>query len=55
MKRLVKLLKGEEGLVAIEYAIIAVGIAIAIVTVVGLIGDQLVVIFNLILDAITPA
>ena len=54
MKKLLKLLKGQKGLVAIEYAIIAVGIAIAIVVVVGLVGDQLVVIFNQILAAITP-
>ena len=54
MKKLMRFLKEESGLVAIEYALIAVGIAIAIVVVVGLVGDQLVVVFNQILAAITP-
>jgi len=54
MKKLMRFLKGEEGLVAIEYGIIAVGIAIAIVIVVAAVGTQLVAMFNLVIAALTP-
>ena len=52
MKTLMRFLKGEEGLVAIEYGIIAVGIAIAIVLIVGLVGDELVTMFKSIISAL---
>jgi len=41
MKAIKRFLKGEEGVTAIEYALIAAGIAIAIVAVVFLVGNQL--------------
>lgn len=41
MKAIKRFLKGEEGVTAIEYALIAAGIAIAIVAVVFLVGQQL--------------
>ena len=41
MKKLMRFLKDEEGVTAIEYGLIAAGIAIAIVTTVGLVGTQL--------------
>ena len=53
MKTLMRFLKGEEGLVAIEYGIIAVGIAIAIAATVALVGGQLVTMFNTIVTALT--
>jgi pilus assembly protein Flp/PilA len=54
MKKLMRFLKGEEGLVAIEYGIIAVGIAIAIVVIVAAVGTQLVAMFQLVINALTP-
>ena len=53
MKSLKKILKKEDGLVAIEYGVIAVGIALAIVLVVSLVGGQLVTMFNQIIAALT--
>ncbi|MFZ3103226.1 MAG: Flp family type IVb pilin [Smithella sp.] len=41
MKAIKRFLKGEEGVTAIEYALIAAGIAIAIVAIVFLVGNQL--------------
>ena len=41
MERIKKFLKGEEGVTSIEYGLIAVGIAMAIVVVVFAIGTQL--------------
>ena len=41
MKKLMALLKGEEGLVAIEYALIAVLIAVAIYATVQMLGGTL--------------
>ena len=38
--------KDESGATAIEYALLAAGIAIAIIAAVGLIGDELGVLFN---------
>ena len=46
MKRLVKLLKGEEGIVAIEYAVIALFVAIAIIVAVTALGLHLEDIFE---------
>ena len=55
MKTLKRFFKEEDGLVAIEYGVIAVGIALAIVLVVGLVGAQLETMFNRIIEALTPA
>ncbi len=38
--------KDESGATAVEYALIAAGIALAIIVGVGLIGDELAVLFN---------
>ncbi len=38
--------KNEDGATAIEYGLIAAGIAVAIIVAVGLIGDELGVLFN---------
>ena len=46
MKKLMRFLKDEEGVTAIEYGLIAAGIAIAIVTTVGLVGTQLDALFE---------
>jgi pilus assembly protein Flp/PilA len=51
-KRLMKYVGNEEGLVAIEYGLIAAGIAISIVAVVFLIGDELVILFNKVITAL---
>jgi pilus assembly protein Flp/PilA len=55
MKALKRFFKEEKGLVAIEYGVIAVGIALAILIVVGLVGDQLEAMFQLVIQALTPA
>ena len=47
-----KLLKNTSGATAIEYGLIAAGIAIAIVAVVGLLGDQLQGLFQTVADAL---
>ncbi|MFZ3103225.1 MAG: Flp family type IVb pilin [Smithella sp.] len=41
IKAVKRFLKGEEGVTAIEYGLIAAGIAIAIVAVVFLVGNQI--------------
>jgi pilus assembly protein Flp/PilA len=46
--------RDEAATTAIEYGLIAAGISIAIVSVVGLVGDQLVILFNAIVTALTP-
>ena len=46
MRKLMNLIKGEEGVTAIEYGLIAAGIAIAIVVTVGLVGEQLDALFE---------
>jgi pilus assembly protein Flp/PilA len=46
MKKLMKFFKDEEGVTAIEYGLIAAGIGVAIVTTVGLVGDELVTLFE---------
>ena len=52
MKKLIKFFKDEGGLVAIEYALIAVGIAVAIAVAITPIGNRLKVVFGDILKAI---
>jgi pilus assembly protein Flp/PilA len=46
MKRLLKFVKDEEGLIAIEYALIAVLVALAIIVGVQLLGTNLLATFN---------
>jgi pilus assembly protein Flp/PilA len=55
MKTLKRFFKEEDGLVAIEYGVIAVGIALAIIITVALVGDALDAMFLRIIDALTPA
>ena len=50
MKAIKRFLKGEEGVTAIEYALIAAGIAIAIVVVVFAVGRQISSAFQLVAD-----
>lgn len=53
MKKLMKYFKEEEGLVAIEYALIAFLIAVFIAGTVALLGQQIVAIFNQIIGALS--
>jgi pilus assembly protein Flp/PilA len=46
--------RDEAATTAIEYGLIAAGISIAIVAIVGLVGDQLVALFTQIQNALTP-
>lgn len=46
MKRLVRFLKDDQGVTAIEYGLIAAGIGIAISAVVWLVGGELVTLFT---------
>ena len=46
MKALIKFLKDEEGVTAIEYGLIAAGIAVAIAAIIGTVGDSIVNLFN---------
>lgn len=46
-----KFLRDESGATAIEYGLIAAGIALAIITAVGLTGDKLVALFTSFLTA----
>ena len=46
--------KDESGATAIEYGLIAAGIAVAIIAAVGLLGDELGVLFNSIASEISP-
>jgi pilus assembly protein Flp/PilA len=54
MKLLKKLWKDEEGQGLVEYGLIIVLIAIAVITTLGLVGGQLDTVFNSILTALTP-
>ena len=47
-------MKRERGATAIEYALMVALIAIAIITVVGLLGTQLNLVFQAIVDALAP-
>jgi pilus assembly protein Flp/PilA len=53
MEKLVKFIKDEEGVTAIEYGLIAAGIGIAIVATVGLVGGQLNTLFNQVVTALS--
>jgi len=50
-----KLIRNTSGATAIEYGLIAAGIAIAIVAVVGLLGDQLAALFTTVSDELGNA
>ena len=52
MKSIKRFLEGEEGVTAIEYALIAAGIGIAIVIVVFAVGTQINIMFQSILDCL---
>jgi pilus assembly protein Flp/PilA len=52
MKAIKRFLKGEEGVTAIEYALIAAGIAIAIVVVVFAVGRQISSAFQCVADCL---
>ena len=52
MKSIKRFLKGEEGVTAIEYALIAAGIGIAIMVVVFALGTQINIAFQSILDCL---
>jgi pilus assembly protein Flp/PilA len=55
MKAIKRFLKGEEGVTAIEYALIAAGIAIAIVVIVFAVGKQISSAFQCIADCLPAA
>lgn len=46
MKKILRFLKAEDGVTAIEYGLIAALIAVAAVTAMGLVGTQLNTVFN---------
>ena len=50
MKDLIRILKNEEGVTAIEYGLIAAGIGVAIAIVVGTVGDELVSLFDFVVE-----
>lgn len=52
MRKLIDLIKDEEGVTAIEYGLIAAGIGIAIAGVVVTVGNQLVTFFNKVVTAL---
>lgn len=52
MEKVRRFFREEEGISAVEYALIAVGIALAILTVVGTVGDNLKAVFTKIANAL---
>ncbi|HOD35423.1 MAG TPA: Flp family type IVb pilin [Syntrophales bacterium] len=54
MQRIKQFLKDEEGVTAIEYALIAAGIAMAIAIVVWLVGDRLYDVFDRVQQMVGP-
>ena len=55
MEKLMRFFKDEEGVTAIEYSLIAALIAIVIVIVVGLVGDNVNLVFQNIADVLGDA
>jgi pilus assembly protein Flp/PilA len=53
-KFLTRFAKNESGATAIEYGLIAAGIAVAIITAVGLVGTNLTATFNSVAGAVGP-
>jgi pilus assembly protein Flp/PilA len=54
LKSVKRFFANEKGATAIEYGLIAGGIAIVIIVAIGLAGDALVAMFNTIATALTP-
>lgn len=54
LKSIKRFAANDKGATAIEYGLIAGGIAIVIIVAVGLAGDALVAMFNTIASALTP-
>lgn len=52
MEKLLKFLKDEEGIVAIEYALIAIGVAVGIAAVTVTLGGHIVNVFQRIINAL---
>jgi len=52
MEAIKRFLKGEEGVTAIEYALIAAGIAVAIVVIVFAVGTQINLTFQKVIDCL---
>ncbi len=55
MKKLIRFLKDEDGVTAIEYGLIAALIAVAIIVAVGTVGDKLKATFDLVADELPAA
>ncbi len=55
MKKLIRFLKDEDGVTAIEYGLIAALIAVAIIVAVGLVGQKLKGTFEAVEQALPPA
>ena len=55
MKKLMRFFKDEEGVVMIEYALIAALIGVALIVVLGLLGDELNTLFNYIVGKLKNA
>jgi pilus assembly protein Flp/PilA len=55
MSALKRLLRDESGATAIEYGLIAAGIAVAIIAVVRGVGSNLVIVFGSVSGALAPA
>ncbi|MCK9275458.1 MAG: Flp family type IVb pilin [Syntrophales bacterium] len=51
---MLQFLRSEDGAVAIEYGLIAAGIAVAIASIVWLIGDKIEAVFTSVNTALTP-
>lgn len=54
-KLIAQFAKDESGATAIEYGLIAAGISVAIIAIVGTVGDKLVLAFTSVSDGLTPA
>ena len=55
IKLIMNFLKGEEGVTAIEYGLIAALIAVAIIAAITLVGGNLAGVFNAVAAALLPA
>jgi len=55
MERMMDFFRGEEGVTAIEYSLIAALIAIVIIAMVTAAGEQVVAVFTRVRDALTAA
>jgi len=54
MKRIREYLRNDKGATAVEYGIMVALIAAVIITVVGLLGQQLVTVFQSVVNALNP-